>query len=74
MPYITDSQFVEYSTSEETITRMKNQIGTFIDALEDVLNTFRSSADAELKLARIEDLLSSAVVDVIAIEDNRENC
>jgi hypothetical protein len=51
------------SSTEAELKRTKAQFDTVIAALEDVLSVFRSGGSAEIKLMRIEDLLSSAVSD-----------
>ena len=72
MPYITDEQAVKLSIAEETLDRVAAQYETLIDALDDVVLVLRSGAAADVKLLRIEDVLSTAVSEAAAYEiDNR---
>jgi hypothetical protein len=55
------------AAAEMEISRLKDQFDTLTDAIDDILKVFRSGANADIKLMRIEDLLSSAVSDAANI-------
>ena len=68
MPYITDEQALQFSDTEEKLTRLQTQLDTLIDGLDDVVLILRSNAVAEVKVLRIEDVLSSAVTEAAQSE------
>ena len=61
MPYITDEQALQYSDTEEKLSRLRSQLDMLIDGLDYVVLILRSNAVAEVKVMRIEDVLGSAV-------------
>ena len=70
MPYITDEQAVKLSIAEEKLERIAAQYETLIDALDDVVLVLRSGAAADVKLLRIEDVLSTAVSEAANYEND----
>ena len=68
MPYITDEQALQFSDTEEKLTRLQTQLDTLIDGLDDVVLILRSNAVADVKVLRIEDVLSSAVTEAAQSE------
>ncbi len=68
MPYITDEQALQFCDTEEKLMRLQTQFDTLIDGLDDVVLILRSNAVAEVKVLRIEDVLSSAVTEAAQSE------
>ena len=63
MAYQREQQITKQTAAEQELALVKEQFKTLIEALEDVVSVLRSAGSDEIKLIRIEDVLSSAVSD-----------
>jgi hypothetical protein len=68
MPWITKEQAMNLEANDVALDKMSAQFDAVIDAIDDVLSIFRSGADDDIKLTRIEDVLSSAVSEAARLE------
>ena len=68
MAYQREQPLNNVTATEQELSRLKAQFNTLIEALEDVVSVLRSSGSDEIKLVRIEDVLSSAVSDAARLD------
>jgi hypothetical protein len=68
MPWITKEQAINLEANDVALDKLTAQFDAVIDAIDDVLSIFRSGADEDIKLTRIEDVLSSAVSEAARLE------
>jgi hypothetical protein len=68
MPWITKEQAMNLEATDVALDKLTAQFDAVIDAIDDVLSIFRSGADDDIKLTRIEDVLSSAVSEAARME------
>jgi hypothetical protein len=61
MPWITDEQAAQIRASSEALEKISVQLSGLLDAVLDTLTILESQAEADIKLMRIEDILTTAV-------------
>ncbi len=61
MPWITDEQAAQIKASSDALEKISVQLTGLLDAVLDTLTVLESHADADIKLMRIEDILTTAV-------------
>jgi hypothetical protein len=61
MPWITDEQAAQIRASSDALEKISVQLSGMLDAVLDTLTILDSQATAEIKLMRIEDVLTTAL-------------
>jgi hypothetical protein len=64
MPWITDEQAEQIRASSDALEKISEQLSGLLDAVLDTLTILDSEATAEIKLMRIEDVLTTALEDL----------